>query len=107
MDGVSRPLVAGRNIKRGRGGASVRGRLSTASKINGDKSVNRKFTRVPLFQPASDGEDSSDGEERVIPGKPGLTKMRESTLFDTDAEAARKSRFETPTTANQYLEVHT
>ena len=109
MDGASRSVVSGRSIKPSRGGAKIRGRSSPSSTKNGNGSFNRKIAGTPLFQSISDPEESnSDGDRAERPEnsiKPGLTKLQDSATYGPDAEAARKSRFETHASANKYLEV--
>lgn len=118
-----------RPVKRGRGGtaaaaASTRGRGGSAN-----SSFKRKLAGTPLFKPvddASDGaagtsEDSGDdlpdlknvfgggaNARQVAGSKIGRASHamnEEDALYDSDAEKARKSRFETVGTENRYLQV--
>jgi hypothetical protein len=133
MDGSFSGGQTGRPIKRGRGGsgaagpsASIRGRGGSAN-----SSFKRKLAGTPLFRPPDDGDDVAPGtsEEsgddlpdskqvfgagangRQTPsssklGQASHTMMnKEDALYDSDAEKARKSRFETVGTANRYLQV--
>lgn len=110
--------------KRGRGGAggpsttfrSARGGINSSS--NTSNSFKRKLAGTPLFQAQSadesDDYDNDSGADEAPSsssgfnskaGRPQISKMRDSSLYDSDAEAARKTRFETVASQNRYIEV--
>ena len=109
--------VAGRAAPRGMG---MRRGSANRSAVFG-KAGDASSTKEPLFQPLSDSNDESGDDvappsvaaaasttARASPVKKSrqaIVHNAKDELYDSGAEAARRSRFETTASENRYLEV--
>lgn len=111
----------------GSSSGSTRGKARTNGSNGqiGNAALRRKLASTPLFRPDDDASEDS-GEElpdlkTVFKGKQAVSRnatsaqaspssttlAKDATLYDSDAEAARKTRFETVVSENRYLQVST